>query len=69
MPKTERKKFRAKAMRRIRNFEVDTRIHEMKGSRPPGEFDEIERDFEVSKKRLINFIMETYDKIPERTEN
>lgn len=69
MPRNDRKKFKAKVVRRMNNFEQSIRAHEMKGAQLPEEFDRIEEWYKIAKVRLKKFIMETYDKIPEKGED
>ena len=62
MPRSERKKFKAKAMRRIKNFENSVRAHEMRGAGPPDNIENIEEWHKVAKSRLVKLIMELYEK-------
>jgi len=62
VPRSERKKYKVKLLRRIKTFDEAARGDSWKGGGPPENIPNIEELYRVSKSRLINFAMSLYDK-------
>lgn len=62
-------KFRLKQKRfpaAIRNFEVAVRLHEMRGSYHPDDWDEIDNYYREQKKKLLDYIERIRNEIERR---